>query len=67
LNRPGDFYAEMLKSDRQMDKVKGQLIKEQTRIKKFEEKKQKLQNIKFAKAVIITIYFIIFIVQRYQK
>jgi len=43
----------MLKSDKLMERVKGRLIKEQVRIKKFEEKKQKMQNIKFSKSVII--------------
>ena len=52
LNRPGDFFAEMLKSDDQMLRIRRKLVGEQQRIKKFEEKKQKLQNIKFAKAVI---------------
>jgi len=51
LNRPGDFFAEMLKSDDQMMKIRKKIVNEQQRIKKFEEKKQKLQNIKFAKAV----------------
>jgi hypothetical protein len=41
----------MIKSDKQMDNIKAKLITEQVRIKKFEEKKQKLQNVKFAKAV----------------
>ena len=43
----------MLKTDRMMEKVKGRIIQEQVRIKKFEEKKQKLQNIKYSKSVII--------------
>jgi len=51
LNRPGDFFAEMLKSDDQMMKIRKKIVTEQQRIKKFEDKKQKLQNIKFAKAV----------------
>jgi rRNA-processing protein EBP2 len=51
LNRPDDFFAEMVKSDVQMQKVKKQIVTEQIRIKKFEERKQKMQNIKFAKAV----------------
>ena len=42
----------MLKTDRMMERVKGRLIKEQVRIKKFEEKKQNLQNIKFSKSVL---------------
>lgn len=51
LNRPEDFFAEMLKSDHQMERVKKVIIKEQQGIKKFEQRKQKLQNVKFAKAV----------------
>ena len=51
LNRPGDFFAEMLKSDDQMMRIRKKIVTEQQRIKKFEDKKQKLQNIKFAKAV----------------
>ena len=51
LNRPGDFFAEMIKSDHQMTKIRKKVVTEQQRIKKFEEKKQKLQNVKFAKAV----------------
>jgi len=51
INRPGDFFAEMLKSDDQMMKIRRKIVTEQQRIKKFEDKKQKLQNIKFAKAV----------------
>ena len=52
INRPDDFFAEMIKSDKQMDKIKTKIVTEQVRIKKFEQKKQKMQNIKFAKAVI---------------
>lgn len=51
LNRPGDFFAEMLKGDNQMEKVRKQIVHEKMRIKKLEEKKNKMQNIKFAKAV----------------
>jgi len=58
LNRPEDFFAEMVKSDIQMQKIKKQIVTEQIRIKKFEERKQKMQNVKFAKAVrIILISF----------
>jgi hypothetical protein len=49
----------MLKSDRMMERVKGRIIKEQVRIKKFEEKKQKLQNIKFSKSVSINCLILI--------
>ena len=51
MNRPDDFFAEMLKSDEQMANVKKQIIKEQQNIKKFQIKKQKLQSIKFSKAL----------------
>lgn len=51
LNRPDDYFVEMLKSDDQMAKVKREIISEEMRIKKSEIKKQKLQNIKFAKVM----------------
>ena len=51
LNRPDDYFVEMLKSDEQMMKVKKQIINEQQYIKRFEAKKQKMQNIKFAKTM----------------
>ena len=51
INRPDDYFVEMLKSDEQMVKVKKQIINEQQYIKKFEAKKQKMQNIKFAKSI----------------
>ena len=51
INRPDDYFVKMLKSDEQMMKVKKQIINEQQYIKKFEAKKQKMQNIKFAKSI----------------
>ena len=51
LNRPDDYFVEMLKSDEQMTKVKKLIINEQQYIKRFEAKKQKMQNIKFAKSM----------------
>ena len=51
INRPDDYFVEMLKSDEQMMRVKKQIINEQQYIKKFEAKKQKMQNIKFAKSI----------------
>ena len=41
----------MLKTDKQMERVRGRIVHEQVRIKKYEEKKQKLQNIKFSKSI----------------
>jgi len=57
LNRPGDFFAEMMKGDNQMEKIRKQIVNEKTRIKKLEEKKNKIHNVKFAKAVNIFFYF----------
>jgi rRNA-processing protein EBP2 len=51
INRPGDFFAEMIKSDFQMQAIRKQIVMEQQRIKKFEQKKNKIQNVKFAKAM----------------
>jgi rRNA-processing protein EBP2 len=51
INRPDDYFVEMLKSDEQMMRVKKLIINEQQYIKKFEAKKQKMQNIKFAKSM----------------
>ena len=51
INRPDDYFVEMLKSDEQMMRVKKLIINEQQYIKKFEAKKQKMQNIKFAKSI----------------
>ena len=51
INRPDDYFVEMLKSDEQMENIKKQIIREQTYIKNFEQKKQKFQNIKFAKSI----------------
>jgi len=51
----------MLKSDKMMERVKGRIIQEQVRIKKYEEKKQKLENIKYSKTVRRIIIFNLFI------
>lgn len=51
INRPEDFFAEMLKSDKMMENIRKKIIDETTHIKKFEERKQKMQNVKFSKAV----------------
>lgn len=39
ISRPDDFFAEMLKTDEQMGRVKARLLKQQDKIKTFEEKK----------------------------
>ena len=51
ISRPDDFFAEMLKSDTQMAKVKSRLMSQQQKIQSFEEKKQRLENKKFHKAI----------------
>jgi len=51
IERPDDFFAEMLKSDSHMLKVKNKLVKQQVTITGFEERKQKKENKKFAKAI----------------
>lgn len=51
ISRPDDFLAEMLKSDGHMTQVKSRLLKQQVKIKTFEEKKQRTENKKFHKAL----------------
>jgi rRNA-processing protein EBP2 len=48
-SRPGDFLAEMLKTDSQMFKVRAHLAEADKRIKKFEDRKQKQLDKKFNK------------------
>ncbi len=51
IARPDDFLAEMLKSDDQMAAIKQRLLKQQTKIKTFEENKTKSENKKLHKAL----------------
>lgn len=51
ISRPDDFLAEMLKSDQHMMAVKSRFLKQQARIQTFEEKKQRMENKKFHKAI----------------
>ncbi len=51
ISRPDDFFAEMIKSDQHMAKVKSRLLAQQVKIQNFEERKQRLENKKFHKAV----------------
>ena len=51
IGRPDDFFAEMLKNDEHMVKVKSRLLKQQVKIKTFEEKKLRAENKKFHKAL----------------
>jgi rRNA-processing protein EBP2 len=51
IARPDDFLAEMLKSDKHMIDIKQRLLKQQTKIKTFEENKTKQENKKLHKAL----------------
>lgn len=51
ISRPDDFFAEMLKSDEHMAKVKSRLLQQQEKIKTFEEKRARFENKKFHKAI----------------
>ena len=51
ISRPDDFFAEMMKIDTHMVKVKSRLLRQQVKIKTFEEKKLKQENKKFHKAL----------------
>jgi len=51
IERPDDFFAEMIKTDAQMAKIKSRLMKQTHKITKYEEKKGKMENKKFHKAI----------------
>ena len=51
ISRPDDFFAEMIKSDIHMAKVKSRLLAQQVKTSNFEERKQRIENKKFHKAV----------------
>lgn len=49
--RPSDYYAEMVKTDSHMEKVKGRLLAEKRRIEEAEERKKAREAKKLAKEV----------------
>lgn len=49
--RPDDYFAEMLKSDAHMKKVKGKLLQEQARIEASERRKKDRHNREFSKQI----------------
>lgn len=49
--RPSDYYAEMVKSDTHMEKIKGRLLSEKRRIEEAEERKKARESKKIAKEV----------------
>ena len=51
ISRPDDFFAEMLKTDEHMGKVKSRLLQQQQKVQTFEEKKSRMDNKRFHKAI----------------
>ncbi|CAN4089763.1 unnamed protein product [Withania somnifera] len=49
--RPSDYYAEMVKSDTHMEKVKGRLLAEKKRVEDSEERRKARENKKLAKEI----------------
>ncbi|KAI3712565.1 hypothetical protein L1987_71124 [Smallanthus sonchifolius] len=49
--RPVDYYAEMVKTDTHMEKIKGRLLSEKRRIEEVEERRKARENKKKAKEV----------------
>lgn len=49
--RPSDYYAEMVKSDAHMEKVKGRLLAEKKNIEEAEERRKQRENKKIAKEI----------------
>ena len=51
ISRPDDFFAEMYKSDTHMNNIKSRILKQQAKMKSFEDKKHRTENKKFHKAI----------------
>jgi rRNA-processing protein EBP2 len=49
IGRPNDYFAEMFKDDNHMRKVKAKLLKQDEKIRRFEERKLRVDNKKFRK------------------
>ncbi|KAG8376514.1 hypothetical protein BUALT_Bualt09G0071300 [Buddleja alternifolia] len=49
--RPSDYYAEMVKSDTHMEKVKGRLLAEKKRTEEADERRKSRENKKLAKEI----------------
>jgi rRNA-processing protein EBP2 len=49
--RPPDYLVEMVKTDGHMKRVKQKLLEQQNNMNKFEERKRRKQDQKFAKKV----------------
>lgn len=49
IGRPNDYFAEMFKPDDHMRKVKSKILKQEEKIKRFEERKLRVDNKRFRK------------------
>lgn len=53
IGRPNDYFAEMMKSDEHMRKIKAKVLKQGEKIRRFEDKKLRLDNKKFRKSPLL--------------
>lgn len=51
VDRPADFFCEMLKSDEHMARVKDELLFQQKKMEAFEKRKERQHQVKFSKSV----------------
>lgn len=51
FTRPSDYFAEMVKSDSHMERIRMRLLNESSTIKKSEEKRKEREGKKFGKQV----------------
>lgn len=51
FTRPSDYFAEMVKSDSHMERIRQRLLNEQAGIKKSEDKRKEREGKKFGKQV----------------
>lgn len=51
FTRPADYFAEMVKSDSHMERIRQRLLNESAEIKRSEDKRKERQNKKYGKQV----------------
>lgn len=51
FTRPSDYFAEMVKSDSHMERIRQRLLNESAEIKRSEEKRKERQNKKYGKQI----------------
>jgi len=51
FTRPADYFAEMVKSDSHMERIRQRLLNESAEIKRSEEKRKERQNKKYGKQI----------------